>query len=170
MVFVLCHFFVQTSCRQTSSLFTGGMLLVHSKLVLRAQPSAKQLISHILRLTPETTTLQLIGTPSMTVPPCIAGPVFEDEPLEGLTTEAAAYRLWFRLEKQGRWREMRDFLSWKLFNSETSCSFCQHIVTLGFDPWKIKGHNPSGFWNPHWNHEQISWKFPWNPFTTEVFC
>lgn len=42
---------------------------------------------------------------------------------------------------------MREFLSWKLFNSERSRSFCPHIVTLGFDPWKIKGHNPSGSWN-----------------------
>lgn len=29
----------------------------------------------------------------MTVPLCIAGPVFEDEPLEGLTTEPATYSL-----------------------------------------------------------------------------
>lgn len=83
----------------------------------------------------------------MTVPPCIAHPVFEDEPLKGLTTEAAAYNLRFRFKNEGRWRERRDFLSWKLFNSETSGSFCPHLVTLGFDPQKITGHNPYRFWN-----------------------
>lgn len=92
MVFVLCVFFAQTSCGQTSSVFTGGVLLVHHKPVLRAQPSAKQLIPPHVAYTPQTTTLQLIGTPSMAAP-CTAHPVFGDEPLEGLTTEAAAYSL-----------------------------------------------------------------------------
>lgn len=108
MVFVLCRFFVQTSRRQTISLFTGGMSWVHSKLekCWERSPLPSSSFPHMLGLTPNTTILLLIGMPSLTVPSCIASLGFEDEPFKGLTTEAAAYRIRFWLEKRGTWREV----------------------------------------------------------------
>lgn len=86
----------------------------------------------------------------MTVPPCIADPVFEDEPLKGLTTEAAAYRLWFRLEKQGRWKEMQDFLPWK---------FSELILPTYCDPWlwSMEDQRSQSLWilELHQNEKQI---------------